>query len=401
LKRSLEMFPINIAPDSPSGWNTLQERYSSRATKWLCEVFSAYGAFEWLTYAYVAWLTVITAVFHRDVVRPARDLSIQAVIALGIAQLAWAEKRWRNSLLHFARHWYPLPLYVFFFEELQGLVHAVFHGWFDSYLVVFDHSLFSVHPSVWLGQFANPTLNDFMQFSYMTYFLYLVILPALLYANRQYAAFWTVMCSTALAHYCVYVVAVLLPVESPFYSLAALNKTALSGGYCTALIGLIEHFGRVRGGAFPSAHVAGSMVAILASWRYRRWLFWLCVPFFISMCVATVYGRYHYCADVFAGMIVGAIAFRIGSALPVRTQGQSGPNPDRKCRGSQSKAALRRFSRAGANSRMTRDSQSKIRTDIATRRESIQRRSGDIPRQARSSSCYKRLVGFGPETMPA
>jgi membrane-associated phospholipid phosphatase len=169
-----------------------------------------------------------------------------------------------------------------------------------------------VHPSVWLAQFANPALNDFMQFSYMTYFLYLVILPALLYANHEEARFWTVMTSTALAHYSVYVIAVLLPIESPYYSLAALNTRQLTGGTCTALIGLVEHFGRVHGAAFPSAHVAGSMVAILASWRYRRWLFWICAPLFASMCVATVYGRYHYVADVLAGWIVGAVGFWAG-----------------------------------------------------------------------------------------
>ncbi|MGC1583925.1 MAG: phosphatase PAP2 family protein, partial [Candidatus Acidiferrales bacterium] len=73
--------------------------------------------------------------------------------------------------------------------------------------------------------------------------------------------------------------------------------------------------GRVHGAAFPSAHVAGSMVAILASWRYRRWLFWLCVPFFVCMMVATVYGGYHYVADVLAGMLTGAIGFAAGSWL--------------------------------------------------------------------------------------
>jgi membrane-associated phospholipid phosphatase len=60
------------------------------------------------------------------------------------------------------------------------------------------------------------------------------------------------------------------------------------------------------------------MVAILASWRYRRWLFWVCLPFFVCMCVATVYGRYHYVADVLAGLAVGAIGFSLGTRLMQR-----------------------------------------------------------------------------------
>jgi len=123
------------------------------------------------------------------------------------------------------------------------------------------------------------------------------------------------MASTALAHYSVYVISVLLPVESPYFSLAAVNSRPLIGGYSTALISLIERLARVHGAAFPSAHVAGSMVALLASWRCRRCLFWTTLPFFVSMCAATVYGRYHYVADVLAGLAVGGIAFMAGEWL--------------------------------------------------------------------------------------
>ncbi len=40
-----------------------------------------------------------------------------------------AERRPANEALRFVRSWYPLPLYIFFFEELRGLVHAIFPGW--------------------------------------------------------------------------------------------------------------------------------------------------------------------------------------------------------------------------------------------------------------------------------
>ena len=117
------------------------------------------------------------------------------------------------------------------------------------------------------------------------------------------------MTATTPAHYAVYVIALLLPIESPYFSLASLNTKPLVGGPFTATIELVERFGRVHGAAFPSAHVAGSMVAIWAAARYRRGLFWACLLFFAGMCVATVYGRYHYVADVLAGIAVGAAAW--------------------------------------------------------------------------------------------
>jgi membrane-associated phospholipid phosphatase len=293
-------------------------------TQYAIEVSQACGAFEWITFAYLGWILSLLLVFHDNVPHAAKYAALHAIMAMAIAQLAWSATRSRGATLQFARHWYPLPLYIFFFEELQVLVHAIHRGWFDRLLIQFDYNLAGLHPSVWLSRFANPTLNDVMQFAYMTYFLYLVVLPAIVYIQKDHAAFWTVMVSTAIAHYSVYVIAVLFPVESPYFALASLNPTALKGGAFTATIELIEHFGRVHGAAFPSAHVAGSMVAILAARRYQPWLFWLCLPFFITMCVATVYGRYHYIADVLAGLAVGAAGWAAGQWLIDR----HGSSPD-------------------------------------------------------------------------
>jgi len=56
-------------------------------------------------------------------------------------------------------------------------------------------------------------------------------------------------------------------------------------------------------------------VALLGAWRYRRYLFWVFLPLFIAMCVSTIYCRYHYIADVFAGILVGAIGFILAERL--------------------------------------------------------------------------------------
>lgn len=292
------------------------------------EIREACGAFEWVSLGYLAWITSIIAVFHKNIAHPGAFVCGHCAIAAAIIALAVIARRSPGArVLRFARHWYPLPLYIFLFEELSALVHAIFPFWLDRYFIAFDHALTGVNPSVWLAQFASPALNDFMQFSYMTYFLYLVILPALLYAAKERGAFWGVMISTAIAHYTVYFISVLMPVESPHFSLASIETVRLSGGFCTHLINWLESYALVRGAAFPSAHVAGSTVAILASWRYRRWLFWICLPFFLCMCVATVYGRYHYVADVLAGLATGVWGFYAGQwlmerrgALPVASE---------------------------------------------------------------------------------
>ena len=136
-------------------------------------------------------------------------------------------------------------------------------------------------------------------------------------------AFWTVMTASMIAYTIGYVISIFFPVEAPFFAMSSLRLPPLVGGPATSLIDFIESWGRVRGGAFPSGHVLGSFVALLGAWCYRRRLFWVFLPCFIAMCVSTIYGRYHYIADILAGILVGAVAFILAKRLMAVT----GANP--------------------------------------------------------------------------
>jgi membrane-associated phospholipid phosphatase len=319
MKPSRPLTCTNSSPEGSLSWPSGAQSIETTALpRGLAEIGRACGAFEWVTFAYLAWINALLLVFHCNVAHAAMYLVAHAWLSIGIICLTLAAAHSKNPVLRFARSWYPLPLYIGFFEELGGLVHMIFPGWFDRWLIQFDYGFAGVPPCVWMARFSSSAMNEFMQFAYMTYFLYLVILPAILYAHKDRLAFWTVMVSTAVAHYSVYAIALFFPIESPYYSLPPLETNSHAGGYFTATIGFIERIARVHGAAFPSAHVAGSIVALLAAYRYRRWLFWICLPFLASMCVATVYGRYHYVADVLAGIVVGAIGFAAGSWLMER-----------------------------------------------------------------------------------
>ncbi len=292
------------------------------------EALAACGAFEWVALAYLAFSSALMLVFHKNLPGAAAHpvaavpawLALQAGVAAVIVALSWAASRRPSAGLTFARHWYPPAFFLFCFEELHYLVHLIFPGWFDRWLIAFDYRLVGAHPTVWLEQFARPALNDFMQMAYISYFFYLVILAGIFYAQKEWRAYWAVMTSSVAAYAIGYVISILLPIESPYHSLAALQHVELTGGFFTALIGVIERFGRVHGAAFPSAHVSGSFVALLGAWRYRRWLFWVFLPFFLCMLVSTVYGRYHYIGDVLGGLAAGAAGFYLGHRL-MRSRG--------------------------------------------------------------------------------
>jgi len=282
------------------------------------EVVRSCGAFEWVALGYLSVSSLLLTLFRRNLPSAPLHIALHGGVSVLVLALCWASARWPAAGLRFARHWYPQAFFLFCFEELHYLVHLIFLGWYDRWLIAFDHGLLGVHPTVWLEQFARPALNDFMQMAYLTYFFYLVVLGAILYARGERRAYWTVMTSSVIAYVMGYAIALAFPVESPYYSLAHLQRVELTGGFFTQLIGFIESFGRVHGAAFPSLHVTGSLVALLGAWRYRRWLFWVFLPFFLWMAVSTVYGRYHYVADVLGGLVVGSVGFWLGERLMQR-----------------------------------------------------------------------------------
>jgi membrane-associated phospholipid phosphatase len=284
------------------------------------------GTFEWVALAYLSFSSAMISAFSKNLAHPWKLVCAQAIVAILILMVCSAstpaEARARpegetlsTRFWHFWRHWYPHLFFLFCFEELAYLVHLVNPHWQDAKLIAFDHLLFGAHPSLWLEQFATPMRNDLFQLAYLTYFVYLLVLGGILYYRREWHSYWSVMTYSALAYAIGYVIAAVFPIESPWFAMAGMWRGDLQGGPFTATINFIEHFGRVRGAAFPSEHVAGSVAALWGAWRHRRWLFWVMLPLVAAMCVSTIWGRYHYVADIFGGMITGTLGYLIGSCI--------------------------------------------------------------------------------------
>lgn len=278
---------------------------------WWREAVGACGPFEWVMVGYLALVNLLIVAFRHNLPRAELFLAGHWALAGAIVLLAWAAARWPHPALRFVRCWYPLAMFLFCFEELHYLVHLIHAGWLDHWLIRFDYALLGMHPTVWLQQFASPALNELMQASYMTYYFYTVVLCGALYLHGEWPAFWRVMTASAAAYTTGYVISIVFPIESPYHALAALHTVELHGGFFASLIEWIERYGRVHGAAFPSAHVSGATVAMLGAWHYRRRMFAAFLPFYLLMLVSTVYGRYHYVADVLAGLAVAWMGWRL------------------------------------------------------------------------------------------
>jgi membrane-associated phospholipid phosphatase len=305
----------------------------SHSISTIAEIWRVCGPFEWVAFSYLGLSGALIIIFSTNLAHPIRLLSVQLLVAGAIVALCSAEANvWGDAPVsggksvadgtlsqkfwHFWRHWYPHLFFLFCFEELGALVHLVSSHWQDAKLIAFDQWLtgwaIGAHPVIWLEQFVTPGRNDFMQFAYLTYFVYLLVLGGILYYREDWEGYWAVMTYSAVGYAIGYVIAIFFPVESPWFAMAGSWHGELHGGPFTAAINFIEHYGRVRGAAFPSEHVAGSFAALWGAWRHRRWFFWVMLPLVLCMCVSTVWGRYHYVVDIFGGVVTGTLGYLIG-----------------------------------------------------------------------------------------
>src|SRR5260370_28166583 len=199
----------------------------------------AYGPFEWVALGYLAITSALIVIFAGNLAHPLRLLSVQGLVALLIVALCraeanvWTEERTAPSAVlgasrngcptftqkfwHFWRHWYPHLFFLFCFEELGVLVHLVSPRWQDAKLIAFDHWLTGGHPAIWLEQFVTAGRNEIMQFAYLTYFVYLLVLGGILYYLEDWLGDWSVMTYSAGGYAVGCVDASFLPIQAPWF----------------------------------------------------------------------------------------------------------------------------------------------------------------------------------------
>jgi membrane-associated phospholipid phosphatase len=231
-------------------------------------------------------------------------VNILCLVVLGF----FVRNRQHSPRWKFLHNWYPLIMFIVCFEEASHLSFLLRDGWQDHYLLRFEAWLFPVPPTVWLGRLGSPALTELMELGYFSYFVLFMIVGGVLYARKDKHAYRQAMDATVLGYLICYAAFVLFPTEGPAYTLAAQHDFQLpGGGPFDWVVTLIQKNAGVHGNAFPSAHVAGGVVALIFAWRYAPKIGFLITPLVILLCLGAVYDRYHYLSDVVAGVVVGVV----------------------------------------------------------------------------------------------
>jgi membrane-associated phospholipid phosphatase len=212
------------------------------------------------------------------------------------------------------RDWLPFLLFLLLYETFRvNTWNYVSPVDCDALLLQWDRRLFGETPSVLLDRFASPSLTGVLTIAYA---LHLVLPPilALIWYRRDLRTFRELLLVILLTAVFGSLGYLAVPAIGPGFAFPNLYKNSLSGNLYENVTGLMDAARALRD-VFPSLHVAISSIVLYYSWRRGRALFAVMLPLVIANWVSTVYLRYHYLIDVFAGWLTAVLSIASARVL--------------------------------------------------------------------------------------
>ena len=186
----------------------------------------------------------------------------------------------------------------------------------DPQLIRIDFRLFGFHPTVWMERWIVPWLTGVLSVAYLSYFFLPARLVHTLYVKNSGRDFDLAVFVLLLCWYLSFVGYMFFPAIGPRYTWAHLQSVSLNGGFIADSVSQLINFveGNKRD-CMPSGHTAIAFLVLFLSYRYARLLFYLFCPVVGALILSTVYLRYHYVIDIFAGEALAVGCCIIGPRL--------------------------------------------------------------------------------------
>lgn len=297
-------------------------------------MFAHYTFVDYATQAYQLLVIVLVLSFHNNTV-PHWGWVIGAH-ALGVALthlLIQAHARNSgNKVVSFFRHFYPVLFYTWFFTETGRLNRMFYTDYLDPALIRWEQAIFGFQPSVsFMERLPHLIISEIFYASYFSYYIMIAGIGLALYLRNR-AQFFHYVSVVSFVFYVCYSIYIFLPVIGPrvFFreihgyslpeELQALAATDLyplhlrSGVFFQLMAWIYRNF-ESPGAAMPSSHVAIALTTVYFSFRYLPKIRFLHAAVAFLLCLSTIYCRYHYAVDVFAGILTAAVLLPLGEML--------------------------------------------------------------------------------------
>ncbi len=284
--------------------NATDARIHLRASEWVLVAFFAYVAF--------------ISLFFTD--RPHLGFGpLNALVfvfcAIGLASML--ERGSRATLVSKLRDWLPILFTLLAFREMELFLPRTFDGRLEAGWIKLDRLLLDQYHLRDAVQGLGAAIPLYLECCYLLVYGEVAICVGILYSGGKRALvdrFWIVYLTGTLLAYALFPY---FPSQPPRIVFSGLDNPAVTT-WARHLNLFILSKATIHVGVFPSAHVSSAFAcawAMFLLFPERKRIGWIFVFYALSVSVATIYGRYHYTADVIAGFCVSLVAAAVAFAL--------------------------------------------------------------------------------------
>jgi membrane-associated phospholipid phosphatase len=241
---------------------------------------------------------------------------ILAAVGLALFLMARMEHR-APAVISRLRDFLPLGLTLVAFEEMNLFAPRQFDGHLEQHWIRWDHLLlhdWRVRPAIESAGWIAPL---YLELCYLLVYglgTYCILVLYFKRERRQIDRFFVVCLTGTLLAYALFP---WFPSQPPRELFPALDDPTVTTWVRKFNLWILRK-GTIHVAVFPSAHVSSAFAAAWAMFlllpRQRRFG-WGLLIYAASVSVATVYGRYHYTADVLAGFVVSLSAAAVALRL--------------------------------------------------------------------------------------
>ena len=234
---------------------------------------------------------------------------------LGAALLVYEVKRPNRTSWVF-RHWYPLPYVAACYREMAILVPAIRRSDADRWLADLDLRIWGAYPTVWLERIQWPAVVEFLQIAYTLFVPAVLLVAYLLWRKGLYDEFRYYAFLIAVGFLASYLGYLAVPARGPRVLLRSLQHIPLQGLWLfDAMQNGLDRLETAAYDCFPSGHTELTILAWWSSRMVSNKLFRIYFAYTPLLIFGTVYLRYHYTVDVFAGAALAALLIATAPAM--------------------------------------------------------------------------------------
>lgn len=304
------------------------------------KIYKGLFAAEWAMLAYWLLTTLIIVVCYTKVQNPEAMLWGRVRILFTTAALYAVYRMLPCRLTRLARIGVQLAFLSWWYPDTYELNRMLPN--LDHVFATWEQQLFGCQPALLFSQLTAhlPTLvsnifSELMDLGYASYYP-MIATVIIYYFFFRYKEFQRAAFIVLAAFFIFYVVFIVVPVTGPtfYYQAVGIDNIAQgifpnlgsyfnlhqecmpSPGYTDGIFYHLVENAKAAGerptAAFPSSHVGISTILMFLAWHTREQrLFFVLLPFFVLLCISTVYIQAHYAIDALAGLLSGTIIYYV------------------------------------------------------------------------------------------